>query len=100
MDIVLPYVVTEFLYRSGRLKRDELLRMSDEQLEERIAEFCGVELIELRKVAPAEMKNAHNAKFDTLALCELACSKLFFGIYNDIENQDWCDTVDNFVKYK
>jgi hypothetical protein len=47
-----------------------------------------------------EMKNAHNAKFDTLALCELACSKLFFGIYNDIENQDWCDTVDNFVKYK
>ena len=56
MDIVLPYVVTEFLYRSGRLKRDELLRMSDEQLEERIAEFCGVELIALRKVAPAEMK--------------------------------------------
>lgn len=47
-----------------------------------------------------EMKNAHNAKFDTLALCELACSKMFANMYSDIENQDWCDTVDNFIKYK
>jgi hypothetical protein len=26
--------------------------------------------------------------------------KQFKGMYKDIENQDWCDTVDNFIKYK
>jgi DNA polymerase III alpha subunit (gram-positive type) len=47
-----------------------------------------------------EMSNAHNALYDTKALCELACSKLFSRMYSDIEKQDWCDTVDNFIRYK
>jgi DNA polymerase III alpha subunit (gram-positive type) len=47
-----------------------------------------------------EISGLHNAVIDTRALCELACSKLYSGMYKDIENQDWCDTVDNFIKYK
>ena len=56
MDIVLPVVVSGFLYKTGKLNRDKLLAMSDEQLENVIAEFCGVDHLDLRKVAPAEMK--------------------------------------------
>jgi hypothetical protein len=54
-DFVLPLVVTEYLYRTGQLKRADLLEMSDEQLEARIADFCGVPLHGMRKIAPVEM---------------------------------------------
>ncbi|HVM90449.1 MAG TPA: hypothetical protein VMU11_00950 [Verrucomicrobiae bacterium] len=54
-DFVLPIVVTDYLYRTGRLKRAELLEMSDEQLEVRLAEFCGVPLHGMHKIAPVEM---------------------------------------------
>jgi len=42
MDIILPVVVAGHLYASGQLTRADLLQMSDEQLERRIAKFCGV----------------------------------------------------------
>ncbi len=55
MDFVLPITVAGYLYRSGKLDREDLLRMTDLDLDRRIAKFCGLrEQWELHKLSRKE----------------------------------------------